>query len=440
MYLLIFFFVFICTKKKICYNDNDSRGRLVDMNYNYNTYADVQAATKMFTNSFILIIAGITLILGLIQFIGQWKMLKKLGKPGWSILVPIYNGWVYLECGGFPGWLVLIPVANSIGIIVATVKIPQRFGKGIGFGLGNLFFPYIFTPILGFGSAQPIDAVQPEPEVKPDLMAENQGEIKADGSIDLMSAPNTPVSEPVIVPEEPKNEFTEAPALNISENVQEQTPMPEPIPQNIQNTATPDDIPSAFDMPMPAANNVAVNNTTPVENVPVEPTPVVDTPAVPITPVVEAPIAPVTPIVETPVVAETPAVEPAETAVNSEPAESVSNIEPLNVEEKIEVPTVPVIEDKPIEVPVVETPVVPVIEEQPVVTTLPADQVTPVSETAPEQLNSIEDDIKEATIELPKMVNAEVNENITATKKCPFCGAENEYSSKSCVTCGNNLN
>lgn len=401
------------------------------MNYDYNTYADVQSATKMFANSVVLIIWGITLILGLIQFIGQWKMLKKLGKPGWSILIPIYNGWVYLECGGLPGWLVLIPVANTIGIIVAAVKIPQRFGKGIGFGLGNLFFPYIFTPILGFGSAQPIDAVQPEPEVKPDLMAENQGEIKADGSIDLMSAPNTPVSEPVIVPEAPKNEFTEAPALNISENVPEQTPMPEPVPQNIQNTATPADIPSAFDMPMPAANNVAINNTTPVENVPVEPTPVVDTPAAPITPVVETPIAPVTPIVET------PAVAPAETVVSPEP---VSNIEPINVEEKIDVPAVPVIEDKPAEVPVMETPAVPVIEEQPVVTPLPVEPVTPVNESAPEQLNSIEDDIKEATIELPKMVNAEINENITATKKCPFCGAENEYSSKSCVTCGNNLN
>lgn len=391
------------------------------MNYDYNTYADVQSATKMFANSVVLIIWGITLILGLIQFIGQWKMLKKLGKPGWSILIPIYNGWVYLECGGLPGWLVLIPVANTIGIIVAAVKIPQRFGKGIGFGLGNLFFPYIFTPILGFGSAQPIDAVQPEPEVKPDLMAENQGEIKADGSIDLMSAPNTPVSEPVIVPEEPKNEFTEAPALNISENVPEQTPMSEPVPQNIQNTATLADIPSAFDMPMPAANNVAINNTTPV----------VDTPAVPITPVVETPIAPVTPIVETPAVAS------AETVVSPEP---VPNIEPIKVEEKIDVPTVPVIEDKPAEVPVMETPAVPVIEEQPVVTPLPVEPVTPVIESAPEQLNSIEDDIKEATIELPKMVNAEINENITATKKCPFCGAENEYSSKSCVTCGNNLN
>lgn len=401
------------------------------MNYDYNTYADVQSATKMFANSVVLIIWGITLILGLIQFIGQWKMLKKLGKPGWSILIPIYNGWVYLECGGLPGWLVLIPVANTIGIIVAAVKIPQRFGKGIGFGLGNLFFPYIFTPILGFGSAQPIDAVQPEPEVKPDLMAENQGEIKADGSIDLMSAPNTPVSEPVIVPEEPKNEFTEAPALNISENVPEQTPMSEPVPQNIQNTATLADIPSAFDMPMPAANNVAINNTTPVENVPVEPTPVVDTPAAPITPVVETPIAPATPIVET------PAVAPAETVVSPEP---VSNIESINVEEKIDVPAVPVIEDKPAEVPVMETPAVPVIEEQPVVTPLPVEPVTPVIESAPEQLNSIEDDIKEATIELPKMVNAEINENITATKKCPFCGAENEYSSKSCVTCGNNLN
>ena len=119
------------------------------------------------------------------------------------------------------------------------------------------------------------------------------------------------------------------------------------------------------------------------------------------------------------------------------PTEPVTNIEPINVEEKIDVP---IIEDKPVEMPVVETPAVPVIEEQPVVTPLPVEPVAPVVEEVPEQLNSIEDDIKEATIELPKMVNAEINENITATKKCPFCGAENEYSSKSCVTCGNSLN
>lgn len=399
------------------------------MNYNYDTYVNINDVNKMFSSSTILIILGIIFVLWLIQFIGQWKMLKKLGKPGWSMLVPIYNGWVYLECGGFPGWLILIPVANGIGVIVSAVKIPQRFGKGIGFGLGNLFFPYIFTPILGFGSAKVIEEDEPKQEEKPDLMAENQGEIKADGSVDLMSAPNTPVPEPVVVPEEPKNEFTEAPALDISESApQNEEVMPEPVPENITTPEVPADIPSAFDMPMPAANNVVINNDMPVENV-----------TVPEEPAVEAPLIPETPVVDTPVAPEMP-VAPAETLDVPVVSPEVPTLDTLTTEEKIDIPTVPIIEDKPVEMPVVETPSVPVIEEQPVVTPLPTEPIAPVVEEVPEQLNSIEDDIKEATIELPKMVNAEINENITATKKCPFCGAENEYSSKSCVTCGNSLN
>ncbi len=55
---------------------------------------------------------------------------------------------------------------------------------------------------------------------------------------------------------------------------------------------------------------------------------------------------------------------------------------------------------------------------------------TPENFTAPEVTN-LED-----TLELPKMANEAINENITATKKCPNCGHDNPYSYKVCVKCG----
>lgn len=48
-------------------------------------------------------------------------------------------------------------------------------------------------------------------------------------------------------------------------------------------------------------------------------------------------------------------------------------------------------------------------------------------------------DMLEETLELPKMVNDEINNNITATKKCNNCGFENAYSSKNCYMCGEPL-
>ena len=45
----------------------------------------------------------------------------------------------------------------------------------------------------------------------------------------------------------------------------------------------------------------------------------------------------------------------------------------------------------------------------------------------------------EATFELPKMANDIINSDITATKSCPSCGHVNEYTNKTCVMCGSNL-
>lgn len=62
--------------------------------------------------------------------------------------------------------------------------------------------------------------------------------------------------------------------------------------------------------------------------------------------------------------------------------------------------------------------------------TLEEEPVKTENFTAPEVTN-LED-----TLELPKMANEAINENITATKKCPNCGHDNPYSYKVCVKCG----
>jgi hypothetical protein len=88
---------------------------------------------------------------------GCWKMFVKAGQPGWGILIPIYNVYLMIKIAGRPGWyliLMLIPLVNFIIVIVITVDIARNFGKGIGFVLGMIFLPYIFYPILGFGSSE----------------------------------------------------------------------------------------------------------------------------------------------------------------------------------------------------------------------------------------------------------------------------------------------
>jgi Family of unknown function (DUF5684) len=89
--------------------------------------------------------------------IGLWKVFTKAGKPGWAILIPIYNTIVMLEIAGRPIWwiiLLFIPFANIVVSIIVSIDIAKAFGKGIGFGLGLAFFPFIFYPILGYGSSQ----------------------------------------------------------------------------------------------------------------------------------------------------------------------------------------------------------------------------------------------------------------------------------------------
>jgi hypothetical protein len=86
-----------------------------------------------------------------------WKVFTKAGKPGWAVIVPIYNIIVVLEIAGCPLWWILlyfIPIVNWVIVILVALRLAGAFGRGALFGLGLAFLPFIFYPILGFGDSR----------------------------------------------------------------------------------------------------------------------------------------------------------------------------------------------------------------------------------------------------------------------------------------------
>ena len=97
------------------------------------------------------------LVLIIVAIASLWKIFAKAGKPGWAALVPIYNFIVQLQIIGRPLWwilLFLIPFVNIIVAIIVTNDMAKSFGKSVGWTVGLLFLPFIFYPMLGFGSAK----------------------------------------------------------------------------------------------------------------------------------------------------------------------------------------------------------------------------------------------------------------------------------------------
>lgn len=86
-----------------------------------------------------------------------WKIFSKAGQPGWAAIVPIYNFVVLLKIVNRPIWWIILLLIPFVGVIVAIIlalDMAKAFGKGAGFGIGLILLPFIFYPILGFGSAQ----------------------------------------------------------------------------------------------------------------------------------------------------------------------------------------------------------------------------------------------------------------------------------------------
>ena len=97
------------------------------------------------------------LVIAVIVIVGMWKIFVKAGEPGWAAIIPIYNLYIICKITAKPIWwlllLVLCPFINIIFGILLTVALAKCFGKGIGFAIGMILLPFVFYPMLGFGSA-----------------------------------------------------------------------------------------------------------------------------------------------------------------------------------------------------------------------------------------------------------------------------------------------
>jgi hypothetical protein len=124
----------------------------------------------------------LNLLLVLVTIVSTWQILRKAGRPGWAALLPIYNIVLLFRIADRPAWQALaLVVGGSVSRLVVRAFAPgllplaismlllglsfglwllfgyslaQKFGKSSGFGLGTIFLPFIFLPILAFGRAE----------------------------------------------------------------------------------------------------------------------------------------------------------------------------------------------------------------------------------------------------------------------------------------------
>ena len=104
-----------------------------------------------------LLFCGIYFAVIVLVIAGIWKTFVKAGQPGWAAIVPIYNIYVLCQIAGRPWWwllVMLIPVVGIVAAIIVSIDVAKSFGKGTGFAIGLALLPFVFYPILGFGSAQ----------------------------------------------------------------------------------------------------------------------------------------------------------------------------------------------------------------------------------------------------------------------------------------------
>jgi hypothetical protein len=103
------------------------------------------------------IVGLLFLAVAILMVAGLWATFSKAGLPGWGAIIPIYNVYLLCKLAGRPGWWILLYIIPFVSIIVAIIvdlDIAKAFGKGVLFGVGLAFLPFIFFPILGFGKAR----------------------------------------------------------------------------------------------------------------------------------------------------------------------------------------------------------------------------------------------------------------------------------------------
>jgi uncharacterized protein DUF5684 len=110
-----------------------------------------QAGLAAFLLIFFAVFAAVVVIL----IASYWRIFTKAGQPGWAAIVPIYNWIVLLRVIKRPVWMIVLFLVSGgiIGHIIASIDLARAFGKSTGYAVGLILLPFVFYPMLAFGSA-----------------------------------------------------------------------------------------------------------------------------------------------------------------------------------------------------------------------------------------------------------------------------------------------
>jgi hypothetical protein len=141
------------------------------------------AAAPRAAAGWVVAVLGVTLVLAFAMAAAVWIIFTKAGRQGWECVIPFYNNVVFLDIAGLPAWLMVFYFLPQIGAVIVSAAglagtfaglaivvigmlasmlayalncqgLARNFGKGLGFACGLFFLPFIFMPILAFGSAR----------------------------------------------------------------------------------------------------------------------------------------------------------------------------------------------------------------------------------------------------------------------------------------------
>ena len=111
---------------------------------------------------YLIMIIIFSIILGIIGFniFVHYKVLEKMGKPGWAAFIPFYYNVVLFEGIGLNWYYVFflfvsgIPVIGNLAFLLFSIyyniKLGKCFGKTESFGVGLALVNIVFMAIIAF--------------------------------------------------------------------------------------------------------------------------------------------------------------------------------------------------------------------------------------------------------------------------------------------------
>ena len=172
----------------------------VDSDYNWEDDEEMQEFLNMFNDiedpeergmakgvvggllgGFAIIYIVVAIIWVVLAIIALWKIFVRAWEKGWKAIIPIYNVYIMYKIVGMKNWFwysILVPVVlwivaalleksspdatpilsaiwsvfSGIVGIVASFKLPRKFGWGVGTSVLYVLFTAICLLILGFGN------------------------------------------------------------------------------------------------------------------------------------------------------------------------------------------------------------------------------------------------------------------------------------------------